>query len=424
MKRRCRCASTRPSRLFPPPTDASGKAKRNKGRGQSSRLTRLGRVGLKRTRYFDPHGGSDAPLDALIDEAGRHITLGVKELACRLTIDSASFERAAGNLLRAAGLSISEESLRKLVEHEGKLLLAAQQTEQLELDFAACDCRTTDTPGGHEVTRVYVGSDGVKVPVITDVEKQKRRAQTLEKRRRFPRRRGVRRRPLPKPRRGADQSYKEFKIVTYYDQHHRRRWVRATRRDHNAAGKLMRQGAGELRLRAADEKVAIVDGAEWIRRQLQRNVPCLDAIVLDFYHLAEHVHAARRVVFGEDDEAGKRWAQQALHAVKHEGYEPLWSELTRTRGGLRSPAKRAAMDALMRYVAERHAMLDYPRCLRMGWDIGSGSTESMCKALTRRLKQRGMRWDADNAEAIMALETVEQTAGWPAWRQCRAKSAN
>ncbi len=136
-------------------------------------------------------------MDRLIDEADRLITLGVTELACRIAIDSASFERAAGNLLRAAGLSISEESLRKLVEHEGKLLLAAQRAEPLELDFAAGDCTTTDTPNGHQATRVYVGSDGVKVPVVTDAEKRKRRARTVEKRGRLPRRGNVRRGRLP-----------------------------------------------------------------------------------------------------------------------------------------------------------------------------------------------------------------------------------
>jgi hypothetical protein len=94
-------------------------------------------VGLYRTRYYDPAGGSDAPVDRLVDESQHLITLGVAEVACRLAIDSASFGRAAGNLLRAAGLSISEESLRQLVEHEGKLVLEAQRTEQLELDFTA-----------------------------------------------------------------------------------------------------------------------------------------------------------------------------------------------------------------------------------------------------------------------------------------------
>ena len=87
------------------------------------------------------------PVDKLVDEAGRLVTLGASEVACRLAIDSASFERAADNLLRAAGWSISEESPRKLVEHEGELLLEAQRGEQLGLDFAASEC-TCGPPAG------------------------------------------------------------------------------------------------------------------------------------------------------------------------------------------------------------------------------------------------------------------------------------
>ena len=53
---------------------------------------------------------------------------------------------------------------------------------------------------------------------------------------------------------------------------------------------------------------------------------------LDFYHLGEHVHAGRRETFGEQAEAGKRWAQDVLHTVRHEGYEPFWEQLTDWRG--------------------------------------------------------------------------------------------
>ena len=99
------------------------------------------------------------PVDKLVDEAGRLITLGVSEVACRLAIDSASFARAADNLFRAAGWSISAESLRKLVEQQGKLLLEAQRVVQLELDFSASDCQTTATPDEKPVSRIYLGSD-------------------------------------------------------------------------------------------------------------------------------------------------------------------------------------------------------------------------------------------------------------------------
>lgn len=346
----------------------------------------------------------------------------------RLAIDSASFKRAAGNLLRTAGLSISEERLRQLVEDEGKLVLEAQRTEQLELDFTAGDCKTR-RPDGQQTTRVYVGLDGVMVPVITQAEKDKRRAKAKEKRKHLPRRGargpGLRRPPLPPVKPGADERYKEFKIVTLYDEDHKHRYVRATSGDCGGAGKLLARGAAELRLRAAAEKVAVSDGADWIWIQIDRRVPYVDGKVLDFYHLSEHVHAARRAVFGEKDKAGEAWAGQVLHVVRHAGYEPFWSMLSQKRSGVRrSKVKSKAMDGLMHYVAGRRELLDYPRCDRMGWDVGSGSTESMCGAMTRRLKMRGMRWDRDNAEAMMALETLEQMEGWPAWLKWRAASLN
>lgn len=365
------------------------------------------------------------PIDPLVDETQDLITLGVAELACRLAIDSASFQRAAGNLLRAAGLSISEENLRQLVEHEGKLVLKAQRTEQLELDFTAADCTTRERPDGQETTRVYVGLDGVMVPVITQAEKDKRRAGAKERRKHLPRRKGVHRRPLPAVKKGTDERYKEFKIATLYDQEHKHRYVRATYKDRDVAGKLLARAAGELRLRGAAEKVAVADGADWIWAQVERCVPYVDGKVLDFYHLSEHVHAARRLVFGEEDAGGKAWVDQVLHVVRHEGYEPFWSMLGEKRGEVaRSKTKRGAMDGLMHYVAERRGLLNYRQCEQMGWDVGSGSTESMCGAMTRRLKLRGMRWDRDNAEAMMALETLEQMDGWAAWLRCRAASMN
>jgi hypothetical protein len=363
-------------------------------------------------------------VDKLIDEAGRLITLGVSEVACQLAIDSASFERAARHLLRVSGLSISEESLRKLVEHEGKLLLEAQRTEQLELDFSAADCQTRATPDRQPVSRIYLGSDGVMVPVVTEAEKLKRRAKALEKRKTLTRRKGLRRKPLPAVKHGADGPYKEFKIVTLYDQDQKHRYVRATRGDCHAAGKLMRRGAAELRVKAAKQRLVVADGAPWIWNQAQQNVPVMEVKVLDFYHLSEHVHAARRVLFGEEDESGKTWVAQVLHTVRHEGYDRFWSKLVETRVGVRSPAKRSAMDELMQYVAPRKELIIYPQCDQMGWDVGSGSTESMCNTMTRRLKLRGMRWDADNAEAMMALETLEQCDAWPQWRKMRQSSMN
>ena len=56
-----------------------------------------------------------------------------------------------------------------------------------------------------------------------------------------------------------------------------------------------------------------------------------------------------------------------------------------------------------------------PKFQEMGRQIGSGPTESMCKATTQRIKGRGVRWDGDNAESIMSLEALEQSGGWKAY---------
>jgi hypothetical protein len=254
------------------------------------------------------------------------------------------------------------------------------------------------------------------VPLVTDVEKRKRRA-TIKHKRKL---RGKKAKPLPPLRRGADQAFQEFKLVVYYDDTRRHRLVEGTQGDHEVAGRLMRRQAVRLRLDLADEKVGIVDGAPWIRRQVARQNLPLDALGLDFYHLAEHVHAARRAVFGEEDADGQRWASDLLHTFKHDGYEAAWTKLLDWRGRLRG-AKRKAADALLGYVGERREMIRYPEFVAKGWQVGSGPTESCCKALTARLKGRGRRWDARNAEALMALEALDQSGQWPAYWRTQAK---
>ena len=79
--------------------------------------------------------------------------------------------------------------------------------------------------------------------------------------------------------------------------------------------------------------------------------------------------------------------------------------------GLRRGQRQAA-DRLLNYVSERREMIKYPEFLAKGWQIGSGPTEATCKTLTARLKGSGMRWDAENAEVLMALEALTQSGQW------------
>src|SRR5262249_35561205 len=244
-------------RLFPPPRAKDGRRLKNKGRERHTVLTANDRIALERTRWYSPASGGLFPAAAWLDAAEATVSLAARELACRLNQGARSFQKAAENLARAAQVHMSDELLRQVVEAEGKAVLAAQRAGTLAIPWSAADCAVKDEQGRPTgATRVYLGADGVKVPLATDQEKKARRDQVKQKRRR----RGQRCRPLPRATRGADKRSKEFKVVTYYDQDQSHRHVCVTRGDHNEAGRLMRRDAGRIRLAQADDKVGLYDG--------------------------------------------------------------------------------------------------------------------------------------------------------------------
>ncbi|HSU07049.1 MAG TPA: hypothetical protein VLI93_15905, partial [Acetobacteraceae bacterium] len=158
------------------------------------------------------------------------------------------------------------------------------------------------------------------------------------------------------------------------------RLVSVTRHDHHAAGRLMRRDGGRCGFDQASQRLAVIDGGPWIINQIRRQSMPVTAVCLDFFHLAENVHKARRACFGEDDPAGHLWASDLLQVAKHQGYEPLVCSLVRWRGTLCSAGKkRHAAQLLINYITDRREMICYPQFIKSGWQIGSGPTESQCK---------------------------------------------
>jgi hypothetical protein len=411
-------------------------------------LTINGRVHLRRTRWHDPVGGSCTPTDAWLDAAEATFSEGVREMCCRINQGSTSFDKAAANLERTAHMEISAETLRQLVEAEGRRVQQMFQQGQLSPGFTSADCTARVEASGtasvasneaapaeanaaQEVTRVYLGCDGVKVPIVTDEEKKKRRAAIRQKRQR----RGRKAPPLPRPKVGADCAYKEFRVVHLYDQELQHRFVQATSGDHEVTGRLMRRMAVQIDLPAALEKIALIDGAPWIRNQIELHGVIRD-IGLDPYHLRDYAQKTRRAVFGappdenpeeaasdiskasqpmtpsQAPDVGQQWLDRLMHAFHHDGYDAAWEQLTDWRATLHKTAHKTAANRLLNYVAERQPLIRYPDFRARGWCIGSGPTEAECKTTTHRLKGRGRRWDQDHAEAMMALACLDDSRLW------------
>ena len=249
-------------------------------------VTINGKIETQRRWWFGRGSGSVAPADEILDRRGATITPGVIEMACRVNLSASSFVKAAAVLERTAQVKLSGERLRQEVEAAGRRVLQAQQSDAIKAAWRAEDCALPEEGETGKKTRVYTGCDGVMVPVVTEAEKVKRREKVKAKRRRA----GKKRRPLPPRKRGADNAWKEFKVAFFYSEDAKHQHVAFTHGNHINAGTLLRREADRLRFREADERVGLVDGAVWIRDQMELHFAELDALGLDFYHLSENVH--------------------------------------------------------------------------------------------------------------------------------------
>ncbi|HEY2586719.1 MAG TPA: hypothetical protein VGI81_13225 [Tepidisphaeraceae bacterium] len=208
------------------------------------------------------------------------------------------------------GLSASKERLRQLVEGSARQARAARDGGKLAQAWTASQAQTDDGQ-----TRVDAGIDGVMVPMVTAPEKDKRRKQHVARRKQRETAGVGNAKPLPPRRVGTDERYKEMKIGTFYDQDKTRRHSFVSEQDGKAFGKLLGTHAALIQLEAADCALSLTDGAKWIWRAVITWLVCLSAVLLDFYHLAQHVHEAARCCLGET-EAARAWAAEQLSHVK------------------------------------------------------------------------------------------------------------
>jgi len=331
-------------------------------------------------------------------------------MCCREALHC-SFEVASDNLRRTAQLSIAGCSLREVVENEGRSVLTAQQKGSLRPAFTAAEC--TDQI-------MITGADGVMVPLVTEEQKQKRRATESAKRAEQGRSSTA---AVGRPKPGSDLPYKEFKLVTFYDPDKSHGHVVATSGDCEVLGGLMRREARRLHLAEAKVKYALSDGAEWIAHQYGRQLPMLDEHILDYRHLRDHVVQAGHALYGEGTPKAVQWREEMMSCVWEQGSLVLLDRLGSYLRHHRTGVKHEALESLREFVAKRVAMTDYPRFRQLGYDCGSGPTESQCGTLTARLKGPGMRWDKSNAEAMMALACIYHSGLWETYWKSERQAA-
>lgn len=143
----------------------------------------------------------------------------------------------------------------------------------------------------------------------------------------------------------------------------------------------------------------IGDGAQWIWDIVKEVFPdCRE--VLDYYHCSEHLHAFAKLHFGEGK--GQEWIEATKARLFHNDVVYVIAGLKRMK--CRSAEAQKNRDNLVGYLSNHKNRIDYGKCRRGGYPIGSGAIESANKFISHiRLKRSGAWWKVDYANNILKL---------------------
>ena len=154
--------------------------------------------------------------------------------------------------------------------------------------------------------------------------------------------------------------------------------------------------------------IILSDGATWIRNLCHLLFP--DAIqILDLYHLEENVYNFAKCIFKNVEIKYKHWSKMIIKYIVDGNIEKAIKEIENI-----NPKKIPKNTVnLLGYIINNIDKINYKEYKEKGYYIGSGSIESGNKTiLQRRLKQAGMRWGVNSAQALLTIRAKVESGLW------------
>ena len=350
-------------------------------RERTAQVTTLfGSLRIERSYYLCAACGvGQHPLDAQLQFCAGSRSQALDELLALLGATQDSFVQAAQVLERLTLVHVSANSVRQATEHLGALLLEQQPQPRSEPDTSRArrECAAVKAP------RLYISMDGV----LTHLH---------------------------------ERGWSEIKVGCCYQAQARTDRTRPERveiRAHSTSyvsaleeaqsfGWRLWQEAVRRGVLNTDEVVVLGDGAHWIWNIAEKHFPRATQIV-DWYHASGYLWNAASAIWGESSLERARWAHAQL--------DLLWDgKVAKVLVELEQCCERGeAVAAALSYYTEHQTRMDYATYRARQLQIGSGSVESACKQLvSARLKQAGMIWSADGAEAVAVVRAWLKSERW------------
>jgi hypothetical protein len=160
----------------------------------------------------------------------------------------------------------------------------------------------------------------------------------------------------------------------------------------------------------AKQIVSVNDGAAWIWAIVATcYLPCIT--VLDWWHAVQKLWLMANLLFGEGSDLGRAWVQRHKAWLWAGDLRPIFRYIhAHYACGAAWPDGLA--QALGYFFNNRHRMR-YSHFRRQGYPVGSGAVESACKVVVQaRMKQAGMAWSRNGAQAMLALRSTILSDRW------------
>jgi len=164
----------------------------------------------------------------------------------------------------------------------------------------------------------------------------------------------------------------------------------------------LRAGYGKVK-----NVVVIADGAAWIRNMCMEIFP--DAVqILDLYHLKENIYDYAKYLYGEDKAKYTVWAEIIIDKIeKQNDIDGALSLIPRKE---KMPV---GIVNLPVYIENNRDKMNYKLYKEKNFFVGSGAIESANKIIVQqRLKQAGMRWSVQGAQAMLSLRAKVESRLW------------
>ena len=331
------------------------------------------------------------PLDKRLQLGTHSWTPGMVSQAVRTGVEVASHRRAAALFSELTQASLSKSSLQRLCTQYGTALDEARSEEaeamvrvpQREDEVEAVRWRAVPEP---ESPVMNVSSDGVMIHLVDEGWKE------------------VKTSVVSAVKTTLDEETGEVDVQLSHHSYRAGLWS-AKEFGHQLWAESCRRG-----LEKAKRVTSVNDGARWIWAIVWMCFAhCIQ--ILDWWHAVPYLWTIADAAFGEDRAAAQAWvAAQKGHLAQSNLRQVMRDVRARFPRGQPLPEP---VRASVAYLFHNRWRMCYREFRAAGCPIGSGNVESGCKLVVQqRMKQAGMRWSRDGAQAMLALRSALLSDQW------------